>query len=150
MTRGRLWGQVAIGVLVGAFMGVLFGWYQAYPAQVSRDRAMLRLRLSEARVRTLDARVALSRSNFGDATGHVREALRLLDAFKTDGADDLPPNEAAKIDQAAQALREAQGLFPNTDPGTAAAATATDGQAAARAALAGNLLGEVYRSTPEP
>lgn len=150
MTRGRSWGYIALGVLVAALVGFILGWYQAYPAQLSRDRAMLRLRLSEARARTLDARVALSRANFGDARTHVQEAVRLLEAFKADGQSDLPPNEAAKVDEAAQVLREIDGLVVPTPVAAGEPPPPGDTQAETRAERAGNLLGEVYRATPEP
>ena len=43
MTRARLWGYFAGTAVVAALIGFLFGWYQAFPAQHSRDRALLRL-----------------------------------------------------------------------------------------------------------
>jgi len=129
---------------VAALFGFLFGWYQAYPAQHSRDRALLRLRLSEARSRTLDARVAIARSNYGDATAHLAEATRLLEAFKQSDQDHLPPTESGKVDQAVTLLREASAGV------AAATATAPPQESAGRTERASNLLGEVYRATPEP
>ena len=145
-------GYFAGTAIVAALFGFIFGWYQAYPAQHSRDRALLRLRLSEARARALDARVSLFRSNFGDAQTHTAEAIRLLEAFATAGRRDLPPTEQAKVDQALQALRDASGLTP-TAPTTASVSPDTprpESQADAKAEQAANLLGEVYRATPEP
>ncbi len=146
MTRGRLWGYFAGTAVVAALVGFLFGWYQAYPAQHSRDRAMLRLRLSEARARTQDARIALIQANYGNARTHVEEAIRLLDAFRAANARDSPPTEASKVDQAQALLKEALSMEPTVD-----ATGARPGlQADARAQQAANLLGEVYRATPEP
>jgi len=144
MTRGRLGGYFAGTAVVAALIGFMFGWYQAYPAQHARDRAMLRLRVSEARSRTLDARVALARSNYGDATKHLSEAVRLLEAFKTSDQDHLPPTESSKVDQATVLLREA-GAAVLTAP-----AAGTAHESSGRAERASNLLGEVYRATPEP
>lgn len=144
MTRGRLWGYFAGTAVVAALIGFVFGWYQAYPAQHSRDRAMLRLRLSEARSRTLDARVALARSNYGDATLHLAEAVRLLEAFKTTDQDHLPTTESGKVDQAAALLREAGAAVPS------APAAGTAQESSGRTERASNLLGEVYRATPAP
>jgi hypothetical protein len=153
MTRARLWGYFAGTTVVAALVGFLFGWYQAYPAQHSRDRAMLRLRLSEARARTLDGRMALLGRNYGDARQHVGEAIRLLDAFKQSGQRELPPTESEKVDQAQQFLKDALDLAP-TVPTAAAAGGGADARpeilAEAKALQATNLLGEVYRATPEP
>ena len=153
MTRGRLWGYFAGTTVVAALVGFLFGWYQAYPAQHSRDRALLRLRLSEARARTLDGRMALLGRNYGDARQHVEEAIRLLDAFKQSSQRELPPTESEKVDQSQQLLKDALGLAP-TMPSSAAAGSAAaarpEDQAEAKALQASNLLGEVYRATPEP
>jgi hypothetical protein len=95
MTRARLWGYFAGTAAVAALFGFLFGWYQAYPAQHSRDRALLRLRVSEARARTLDARIALVRANYGNAREHTEEAIRLLEAFKSAGQRELAQSESA-------------------------------------------------------
>lgn len=153
MTRARLWGYFAGTAAVAALFGFLFGWYQAYPAQHSRDRALLRLRVSEARARTLDARIALVRANYGNAREHTEEAIRLLEAFKSSGQRELAQSESAKVERAQQLLKESLGLAP-TMPTPAAGGGATGGrpedQAEARALEASNLLGEVYRATPEP
>src|SRR6187431_365768 len=122
MTRARLWGYFAGTAAVAALIGFLFGWYQAYPAQHSRDRAMLRLRLSEARGRTQESRIALLRSNYGLARQHLEEAIRLLDTFKASGQRLLPDTESAKVDQAQQLLKDTLGLAPNA-PSTAASGT---------------------------
>lgn len=151
MTRARLYASFVGTALVAALFGFLFGWYQAYPAQHSRDRALLRLRLSEARARTVDARVAFVNANYGDARTHVDEAIRLLDVFRAANQRDLPATEAAKIEQAQQLLKEAQALAaapPAAPPANGGPMPGT--QADARAQQAANLLGEVYRATPEP
>jgi hypothetical protein len=153
MTRGRLWGYFAGATVVAALVGFLFGWYQAYPAQHSRDRAMLRLRLSEARARTHEARIALGGANYGNARTHVGEAIRLLDAFKASNERDLPPTEATKVDLAQQLLKDALEITPSAPAvaGTPAPASPSgEQQADAKAQQAANLLGEVYRATPEP
>jgi hypothetical protein len=153
MTRARLWGYFAGTAVVAALIGFLFGWYQAFPAQHSRDRALLRLRLSEARGRTQEARIALVRANYGNARTHVEEAIRLLDAFKSSSQRELPQTESARVDQARQLLQDALSLAPTmpTAPGTAAdGSPRPEDQADAKAMQAANLLGEVYRATPEP
>jgi hypothetical protein len=153
MTRARLWGYFAGTAAVAALFGFLFGWYQAYPAQHSRDRALLRLRVSEARARTLDARIALVRANYGTAREHTEEAIRLLEAFKSAGQRELAQSEAAKVERAQQLLKDALGLAPTMPTPTAdggAASGRPEDQAEARALEASNLLGEVYRATPEP
>jgi hypothetical protein len=139
MTRGRLLGYYAATAAVAALLGFILGWYQAFPAQHSRDRALLRLRLSEARARTLDARVALARSNYGDARAHLDEAVRLLEAFKTTDQSHLPPTESDKVDHAVALLREASG-----------GVATPSAESAGRTERATHLLGEVYRATPEP
>ena len=153
MTRGRLWGYFAGTTVVAALVGFLFGWYQAYPAQHSRDRALLRLRLSEARARTLDGRMALLGRNYGDARQHVAEAIRLLDAFKQSSQRELPATESEKVDQAQQRLKDALGHAPpmaSTAAAGSAAGARPEDQAETKALRATNLLGEVYRATPEP
>jgi hypothetical protein len=151
MTRARLWGYFAGTAAVAALFGFLFGWYQAYPAQHSRDRALLRLRVSEARARTLDARIALVRANYGNAREHTEEAIRLLEAFKSAGQRELAQSEAAKVERAQQLLKESLGLAPTMPtPAAGAAGGRPEDQAEARALEASNLLGEVYRATPEP
>ncbi len=149
MTRARLYGYFAGTAVVAGLIGFLFGWYQAYPAQHARERAMLRLRVSEARSRTLDAQVALGRANFGNAREHLTEAVRLLEEFKATDQSHLPPTESVKVDQALQGLREAVTFGPATDV-TAGGGTLSPDQAATRAEQAANLLGEVYRATPAP
>ena len=148
MTRARLWGYFFGTAVVAALIGFLFGWYQAYPAQHSRDRALLRLRLSEARGRTQEGRIALLRSNYGTAREHLTEAVRLLDTFKASDQRQLPDTESAKVDQAQQLLKDALSLAANAPP--AAASGPPPQQAEAKALTAANLLGEVYRVTPEP
>ncbi|MGV3519737.1 hypothetical protein [Luteitalea sp.] len=151
MTRARLWGYFAGTAAVAALFGFLFGWYQAYPAQHSRDRALLRLRVSEARARTLDARIALVRANYGNAREHTEEAIRLLEAFKSSGQRELAQSESAKVERAQQLLKESLALAPTMPtPTTDAAGGRPEDQAEARALEASNLLGEVYRATPEP
>ena len=149
MTRARLWGYFFGTAVVAALIGFLFGWYQAYPAQHSRDRALLRLRLSEARSRTHEGRIALLRNNYGTAKEHLTEAVRLLDAFKASDQRQLPDTESAKVDEAQQLLKDTLALAPNASSAGASGARPED-QAEAKALNASNLLGEVYRSTPEP
>ena len=149
MTRARLWGYFFGTAVVAALFGFLFGWYQAYPAQHSRDRALLRLRLSEARGRTQEGRIALLRSNYGTAREHLQEAIRLLDAFKTSDQRQLPDTESAKVDQAQQLLKDSLGLAPTAAPAADTSPRPED-QAEGKALNAANLLGEVYRATPEP
>jgi hypothetical protein len=148
MTRARLWGYFVGTAAVAALIGFLFGWYQAYPAQHSRDRALLRLRLSEARGRTQESRIALLRSNYGTAREHLAEAVRLLGAFKIADQRQLPDTESAKVDQARQLLEDTLALA--NAPSAAASGTRPEDQAEAKALTAANLLGEVYRMTPEP
>ena len=150
MTRARLYGSFAGTAVVAALVGFIFGWYQAYPAQHARDRAMLRLRLSEARARTLDGQVALVRANFGSAREHLSEAVRLLDAFKATDQSNLPPTEAAKVDAALQGLRDAAMMVPGAQTPSDGAGASSPDQASTQAEQAANLLGEVYRATPEP
>lgn len=150
MTRSRLYGYFAGTAVVALLVGFLFGWYQAYPAQHARERAMLRLRLSEARGRTLDAQVALVRANFGSAREHLAEAVRLLDQFKATDQSHLPATEAGKVDQALQNLKEAATFGPEGQVTADGTATPSHEHATTRAEQAANLLGEVYRATPEP
>lgn len=146
MTKGRLASWFLGTAVVAALIGFLFGWYRAFPAEHARERAMVRLRISEARSRALDARVSLTQANYGDARTHLAESVRLLEAFKSANGNDLPTSEIAKVDQALQALREAATETP-AGPVTDAAAVAPSSDKAAQAV---NLLGEVYRATPEP
>jgi len=138
-TLGRLLLYMAgIAVLAG-LVGYIFGWYRAYPAEQQRDRAMVRLRLSEARVRALDASVAVYRTNWGDAATHLQEGVRLLEAFKAGEQQWLSPDHSRRVDEAADLLRSARerAVQASLDAGT-------------RAQRASDLLGEVYRGTPEP
>ncbi len=150
MTRARLYGYFAGTAVVAMLVGFLFGWYQAYPAQHARERAMLRLRLSEARARTLDAQVSLVRANFGSAREHLSEAVRLLAEFKATDQSHLPATEAGKIDQALQNLKEAATFGPSGQVAADGTETPSAEQASTRAEQAANLLGEVYRATPAP
>ena len=150
MTRGRLAAYFAGTAVIAALFGFIFGYYQAYPAEHAKNRAMLRLRLSEARARTLDAQVALVRANYGDAKNHLAEAVRLLDAFKKTDQSNLPPTESEKVDTALQGLRDAVMAVPGTQTPADGAGTVAPDQASTSAQQAANLLGEVYRATPEP
>lgn len=136
--------------MIAALLGFLFGYYQAYPAAHAKNRAMLRLRLSEARARTLDAQVALVRANYGDAKTHLAEAIRLTEALKTADERNLPSTEVAKVDQALQGLRDAVVQVPGTQARADGAGVTGPDQASAGTERAANLLGEVYRATPEP
>lgn len=137
MGRLVLW-FVGIAALA-ALVGYGFGWYRAYPAEQQFDRAMVRLRLSEARARALDASVAVYRTNWGDAGAHFQEGVRLLDAFKGAEQQWLSPEHSQQVDEAAELLRSGRDL-----------AAQTSLEANARAERAAALLGEVYRTTPEP
>lgn len=139
LTIGRL-ALYVLGVAVAAAcVGYVFGWYRAYPAEQQRDQALVRLRLSEARARALDASVAIYRTNWGDAGGHLQEGVRLLEVFKANEQQMLSPDHSAKIDEAADLMRGARDL-------AAQASLEANGRAERAAAL----LGEVYRATPEP
>ena len=113
---------------------------------------MLRLRLSEARGRTQEGRIALLRSNYGLAREHLQEAIRLLDSFKASDQRQLPGTESAKVDQARQLLDDSLALAPGAPaaPATPASGARPEDQAEGKALTAANLLGEVYRATPEP
>lgn len=139
LTLGRLVLYAAGVAVLAGLVGYVFGWYRAYPAEQQRDRAMVRLRLSEARVRALDASVAVYRTNWGDAGTHLQEGVRLLEAFKAGEQQWLSPDHSQRVDEAADLLRSARELAVQTslDTGT-------------RAQRAADLLGEVYRGTPEP
>ena len=139
LTLGRLIAYVVGVAFVAGCFGYLFGWYRAYPAEQQRDQLMVRLRLSEARARALDASVSIYRTNWGDAGGHLQEGVRLLEAFKADEQQMLSPDHSTKVDEAAELMRSARDL---------AAQTSLD--ANGRAERAAALLGDVYRATPEP
>ena len=127
-----------VAVLAG-LIGYVFGWYRSYPAEQQRDRAMLRLRLSEARARALEGSVAVYRANWGDASDHLTEGVRLLDGFKAADQQLLSPDHSAKVDEAAALLRTAHQL-----------AAQSNIDASGDAVRAAAVLGEVYRATPEP
>ncbi len=139
LTMGRLVLYVIGVAVVAACVGYVFGWYRAYPAEQQRDQAMVRLRLSEARSRALDASVSIYRTNWGDAGGHLQEGVRLLEAFKAAEQQMLSPEHSARVDEAADLMRGARDL---------AAQASLD--ANGRAERAAALLGEVYRATPAP
>jgi hypothetical protein len=139
LTLGRLLLYVVGVAVVAGLIGYVFGWYRAYPAEQQRDRAMVRLRLSEARARALDGTVAVFRTNWGDAGQHMQEGVRLLTAFKAEEQQWLSPEHSAQVDEAATLLQTARDL--------AGQASLDAGSRAERAAA---LLGEVYRATPEP
>lgn len=139
LTLGTLVLYVVGVALVAGLIGYVFGWYRAYPAEQQRDRAMVRLRLSEARARALDGSVAIYRTNWGDAGQHMQEGVRLLETFKDAEQHLLSPEHSAKVDEAATLMRTARDL---------AAQASLD--ASGRAERAAALLGEVYRASPEP
>jgi hypothetical protein len=139
LTLGRLVLYVVGVALVAGLLGYFFGWYRAYPAEQQRDRAMVRLRLSEARARALEGSVAIYRTNWGDAGQHMQEGVRLLEAFKAGEQQWLSPEHSARVDEAATLMQTARDL---------AAQASLD--ASGRAERAAALLGEVYRATPEP
>lgn len=139
LTLGRLVLYVVGVAIVAGLVGYVFGWYRAYPAEQQRDRAMVRLRLSEARARALDGSVAIYRTNWGDAGQHMQEGVRLLETFKGAEQQLLSPEHSAKVDEAATLMRTARDL-----------ASQTSLDAGGRAERAAALLGEVYRASPEP
>lgn len=139
LSRGRLYLNILGAVLMAGLIGYGFGWYRAYPAEHQRDVAVVRVRLSEARARALDGAVSIYRTNWGDAGTHLQEGLRLLETFKATGQDQLSPEHSAKVDEAAQLLREARDLSGQTSL-----------DASSRAERASNLLHEVFRGMPDP
>jgi hypothetical protein len=139
LTLGRVLLYAVALAAIAAIVGYGFGWYRAYPAEQQRDRAMVRLRLSEARARALDGTVSTYRTNWGDASTHFQEGVRLLEAFKAREQRWLSAAHSTQVDEAAALLREARDL-----------AMQTSLDANSRGLQAAGLLHEVYRGTPEP
>jgi len=139
LSVGRLVLYVAGVAALAALAGYIFGWYRAYPAEQQRDRAMVRLHLSEARARALAASVAVYRTNWGDAGAHLQEGVRVLDEFKAGEQRWLSSAHSQKVDEASELMRTARELTVQASP-----------DANGRAERAAALLSEVYRETPAP
>ena len=82
MTKTKLGLFIALGVLVAAIAGWLYGWSGTRPLAREVAAKTLRLQLTEARMKILDARVDVYTANFGNASRNLEHAKGPLQAYR--------------------------------------------------------------------
>lgn len=110
MTKYKLWLFVALGVLVAALAGWLYGWSGTRPLSQEVAAKTLRLQLTEARMKILDARVDVYTANFGNASRNLEHAKGPLQAARVLLQSSGPAGAVVKIDEAITRATEAQQL----------------------------------------
>lgn len=136
MTKTKLGLFIALGVLLAAFAGWLYGWSGTRPLAREAAAKTLRLQLTEARMKILDARVDVYTANFGNASRNLEHAKGPLQAARVTLRSSGPDGAAAKIDEAITRAAEAQQL-----------ASKFSQDANGRAGQASQLIDEVLQAT---
>ncbi|MGH9162846.1 MAG: hypothetical protein ACRD2X_23020 [Vicinamibacteraceae bacterium] len=135
--KWALW--ITGALLVALLAGYLYGWWGSSTFEQQRDRALLRLHLSQATALVLDARVNVYTTNFGNASRQLEQAKRYLanarPLLQRHASRDQVPN----LEQAVKLIEQAQALTQKFDQ-------AANGQAE----RAVELLRKVYGATPSP
>ena len=122
--------KLVLGIAVGLMVALLGGWLWGASGRSDVARALqtseLRNELLGARAAALDARVAIYSLNFGEASGHLQDALGLLgradERLKSLGRND----EVARVQMALASIEDAQRMAGKLDQ----AANARAGEAA--------------------
>jgi hypothetical protein len=125
-TKIALAGLLAVAVAVLA--GYLWGSSGRRAADREREASILRADLLEARSAVLAARVEIYNVNFGNAGGHLQDALDRLGPAATQMKELSRPEDATRLERAATKVKEAQQLAGKLDLG--ANARAADAAAA--------------------
>lgn len=136
MTRMKLGLSIALGVVAALFAGWLYGWSGTRPLQQDVASTRLRLELTEARMKVLDARVDVYGANFGNASRNLEYAKTPLQRARAQLASDGRTELVAKLDTALQQAAEAQQL-----------ASKFNQDANARAGEVSRLIDEVMQAT---
>lgn len=135
--KRALW--ISGALIVALLAGYLYGWWDSSTFAQQRDRAMLRLHLSQATALVLDARVNVYTTNFGNASQQLERAKRYLAGarplLQRQGSRDQIPN----LDQAVKLIEQAQALTRKFNQ-----------DANSQAEQAVELLRKVYQATPSP
>jgi hypothetical protein len=136
MTKYKLGLFIALGVLVAALAGWLYGWSGTRPLAREAAAKTLRLHLTEARMKILDARVDVFTANFGNASRNLEHAKGPLQAARAALQSSGPDGAAAKVGEAITRATEAQQL-----------ASKFSQDANGRAGQASQLIDEVLQAT---
>ncbi|MPZ18683.1 MAG: hypothetical protein GEV06_12325 [Luteitalea sp.] len=135
--KWALW--ITGGLVLALLAGYLYGWWGASTFEQQRDRALLRLHLSQATALVLDARVSVYTKNFGDASQQLDQAKHYIAGarplLQRRGSRDQIPN----LDQAAKLIEQAQALTREFNQ-----------DANSQAEQAVERLRKVYQATPSP
>ena len=111
--------KLVLGVAAGVMVALLAGWLWGASGRSDVARALqtseLRSELLGARAAALDARVAIYSLNFGEANGHMQDALGLLgradERLKSLGRND----EVARVQMALASIEDAQRMAGKLD-----------------------------------
>jgi hypothetical protein len=113
--------KVALGVLAAVLIAVLAGYLWGAAGRRTAERDLqdvsLRIDLLETRGALLAARVDLYNVNFGNASGHLQEALDRLRPASAHIKDRGRPGDAQRLDLALARIEEAQRLAGKLDQG---------------------------------
>ena len=113
--------KVALGVVAAVLIAVLAGYFWGAAGRRTAEREVqgvtLRVDLLEARGALLAARVDLYNVNFGNASGHLQEALDRLRPTAAHLKALGRPADAQRLDLALARIEEAQRLAGKLDQG---------------------------------
>jgi len=118
----RLVATIAIGLAVAFGVGWFLGASGKSAIELQRRQQEERADLSEARALTLDGRVALSRSNFGDAVQRFNAARQIIERVQMRMRETNQPERAGQLEIALAHLKDAGRLSVGVDPNAPAAA----------------------------
>jgi hypothetical protein len=136
MTRAKVGLFIALGVIVAALAGWLYGWSGTRPLRAELDASRLRMELVQSRMHILDARVDVFTANFGNASRNLESAKPVIQAARVRLEGQGRPELAAKLETALQRMTDAQQL-----------ASKFNQDANSRAGEATRLIDEVLQAT---
>jgi hypothetical protein len=135
--KSALW--ITGALMVALLAGYLYGWWGSSTFEQQRDRAMLRLHLSQATALVLDARVNVYTTNFGSASQQLERAKHYLAAARPLLQRHSSRDQVPNLDEATKAIDQAQALTRKFNQ-----------DANSQSEQAVDLLRKVYQATPSP
>jgi len=118
----RLLAAIVGGLIVAFGVGWFVGASGKSAIELERRQQDERADLSEARALTLEGRLALLRSNFGDATQRFNSARQVLERVQIKLRETNQPERAGQLEIALAHLRDAGRLSTALDATAQAAA----------------------------
>jgi hypothetical protein len=113
----RLYGAVALAILVALGAGWLWGRSGRAELEATRRAAIERADLAEARAFVLDGRIHLFQLNYGEAAKRFGEAQTTVERAQAFLRDAGQADRATALDTAIAALKDAQRLSLGVDQG---------------------------------